>query len=338
MSVANNRSTIKSALVTGGAGFIGSHLVEALVATGCRVTVLDNLSTGHLENLEACRQKITLIEGDIRDEKALTRAARECEVVFHIAAEIFVQHTIENPVESAEINTIGTLNVLEAARQNRARRVVLSSSCAVYGNPVHLPVTENDPAAPLSPYAVQKLTAEQYATIYSKLYGLEAVSLRYFNVYGPRQDSSSPYSGIISVFLNRAINVQKPIIHGDGEQSRDFIYVRDVVTANLIAADQTGISGEVFNIGTGQQITMNKLCLEVGSTAGVDLAPFYEPKRKGDVRASAADTNLAEKKLGFKAETNLTVGLAKTYQWYMKRLKAEVKPNKPEVRRQMPEP
>lgn len=244
-------------------------------------------------------------------------------MIFHLAAEIFVPRTIEDPVESAEINTIGTLKVLEAARQKGVRRVVYSSSCAVYGNPDNLPITEYTLAKPLSPYAVQKLTGEYYATVYSDLHGLETVSLRYFNVFGPRQDASSPYSGAIAVFMERSLNGQESAIHGDGEQSRDFIYVADVVEANLIAANKTGLSGEVFNIGTGQQTTINQLWEEVSRSTAIDLAPAYEPARKGDVRASVADTRLAAQKLGYQAITTLEEGITKTYQWYKNRLKAK---------------
>jgi len=191
----------------------------------------------------------------------------------------------------------------------------------VYGNPDQLPVAENIPTQPLSPYAVQKRTAEQYATFYSDIYDLETISLRYFNVYGPRQDSSSPYSGVISVFLDRAIKSQKPIIHGDGEQSRDFIYVADVVEANLAAACQEAASGDIFNIGTGLQTTIKQLWNTVSRIADVSIDPAYEPAREGDVRSSVADTVLAEKKLEFIARTTLEEGLAKTYGWYKEKLK-----------------
>jgi len=206
--------------------------------------------------------------------------------------------------------------VLEAARQSGVWRVVFSSSCAVYGNPDNLPIPEFTPAKPLSPYAVQKLTGEHYAVVYSNLHGLETVSLRYFNVFGPRQDASSPYSGVISVFMDRALNGKEPTVYGDGEQSRDFIYVADVVEANLIAADKTGISGKVFNIGAGQQTTINQLWQKISYTASADVNSVNEPVRKGDVRASVADTGLAERELGFKAETGLAEGLTKTYNWY----------------------
>jgi len=204
--------TFKKALVTGGAGFIGSHLVEALVAGKCRVAVLDNLSSGSLSNLAPLRDRITFYQGDIRQRDILEEAAQDCDVLFHMAAVVAVQQTIDNPVESAEINDIGTLNVFEAARTHNARRIVFSSSCAVYGDDPVLPKTENMNPKPTSPYAVHKLTAEHYARIYSKLYGLESISLRYFNVFGPRQDPSSAYSGVISLFMTRAASNQAPVI------------------------------------------------------------------------------------------------------------------------------
>ena len=315
----NPETKIKSALVTGGAGFIGSHLVAALVDSGCRVTVLDNLSSGYLDNIAAYQERITFIEGDIRDTAALDRAVKGCEVVFHLAAEIFVPRTIEKPLESAEINDLGTLKVLEAARQNGLKRVVLSSSCAVYGNPAEMPIGENTPAKPLSPYAVQKLAGEHYAAVYSELYGLETASLRYFNVYGPRQDPSSPYSGVISIFLERAGRGETPVIYGDGEQSRDFIYVVDVVRANLLAARQSGISGKVFNIGTGRDTTVNRLWKAISSLTNATRVPDHKLTREGDIRTSVADISLAKETLGFQAKTSLEEGLAETYRWYAQR-------------------
>lgn len=318
-SVSKPKSKITSALITGGAGFIGSHMVAALVKAGGRVTVLDNLYSGRRENLAAHLEAITFIEGDIRDEAALSRAVAGCEVVFHLAAEVSVPRTIKNPVDSAMVNDIGTLKVLEAARQNGVRRVVLSSSCAVYGKSAQVPNKEEMPVRPMSPYAVHKLAGEHYAAIYSDLYGLETISLRYFNVFGPHQDPSSPYSGVISIFLDRAGRGEKAFIYGDGEQSRDFIYVADVVKANLLAARQAGISGAVLNIGTGRGITINQLRDRVSSLAGTAVAPEYWPARAGDIRASVAGIDLAREKLGFQPETSFEKGLAKTYQWYVQR-------------------
>jgi nucleoside-diphosphate-sugar epimerase len=305
--------------VTGGAGFIGSHLVATLGAAGCRVTVLDSLFSGYRENIAAYQDRLTFAEGDIRDEEALSRASADCEVVFHLAAMVSVPRTIENPVESAAVNDIGTLNVMEAARQNEVKRVVLSSSCAVYGNLAGLPNREDMATRPMSPYAVHKVCGENYASIYSELYGLEAVSLRYFNVYGPRQDPSSPYSGVISIFLERAGRGETPVIYGDGEQSRDFIFVADVVQANLLAARQSGITGQVFNIGTGRDTTVNRLWKAIRGLANATRAPEYQPAREGDIRTSVADIRLAEETLGFQAQTPFEEGLALTYDWYGKK-------------------
>ena len=227
---------MKKALVTGGAGFIGSHLVDALLSDGCQVVVLDNLSTGRLSNLEHVIDKISFHKGDIRDRETLANAVKDCEVVFHQAAMVSVPRTVEDPLGSAMINEIGTLLVLEAARKHHVKRVVLASSSAVYGDDPDLPKMEKMVVKPLSPYAVQKLTGEYYANIYYDLYGLETSCLRYFNVYGPRQDPSSPYSGVISIFMSRALSQKSPVIYGDGNQYRDFIFVNDVVRANLLAA------------------------------------------------------------------------------------------------------
>lgn len=311
-----NEKNLTKACVTGGAGFIGSHMTAALVASGCEVTVLDNLYTGFRRNLSTCLDKVTFVEGDIRDAGAVARAVDGCDVVFHFAAEVSVSRTIEKPVESALVNEIGTLNVLTAARQNQVRRVVLSSSAAVYGNEAGIPNREDMPNKPMSPYAVQKSTGEQYAAIFSDLYGLETVSLRYFNVFGPRQDPSSPYSGVISIFLDRANSGDRPQIYGDGEQTRDFIFVEDVVRANLLAACQDGVSGMVFNIGTGRGITINQLWDEVRFLAGTTEVPDCKPARAGDIRTSIADIELAREKLHFQPEVSFQEGLKRTYDWY----------------------
>lgn len=290
-----------------------------MVAADCRVSVLDNLSSGCIENLADCQGDINFIQGDIRDERTLSKAVAGCNVVFHLAAQVSVPRSFENPEESADINDKGTLQVLEAARQGNVRRVVLSSSCAVYGDPAEMPVNENTPASPLSPYAAHKLAGEKHAPDYSRSYALETVCLRYFNVFGPRQDPSSPYSGVISIFLDRVNAGQRPVIHGDGEQSRDFIYVADVVKANLAAAVHSDVSEKAFNIGTGCQTTINQLWGEIGKLMRASLVPEYKPARDGDIRKSFADTVLAEEKLGFKAQTSLEKGLKLTYDWYLEK-------------------
>jgi len=226
----------KKVLVTGGAGFIGSHLVDALVSSGCKVTVLDDLSTGRLSNIEHLKDNITFYKGDIRDRETLDTAVKDCDVVFHQAAMVSVPQTVGDPVGSAMVNEMGTLSVLESSRKHNVKRVVLASSSAVYGDDPQLPKRETMVSKPLSPYAVQKLTGEYYARLYNDLYGLETVCLRYFNVYGPKQDPMSPYSGVISIFMSRAVSKEAPVIYGDGKQYRDFIFVNDVVSANLLAA------------------------------------------------------------------------------------------------------
>jgi len=307
---------ITRALVTGGAGFIGSHIVDALVADGCRVAVLDNLSTGAELNLASVRDRITFYHGDIRDRQVLEKAAKGCDVIFHLAAVVSVPQTIENPVESAMINELGTLFVLETARSEHIKRVVFSSSCAVYGDDPQLPKTEAMNLTPCSPYAIQKMTAEHYMRLGHDLYGLETVSLRYFNVYGPRQDPSSPYSGVISIFMQKAVDEKIPVIYGDGNQSRDFIYVTDVVNANLLAATVAPASGDIVNIGTGSSIRINQLWDMICALSDFSLKPQYRPTRPGDIYASVAKVEHARALLDFSAEYPFDRGLELTYRWY----------------------
>ena len=304
------------ALVTGGAGFIGSHLVERLLGCACQVSVLDNLATGRLENLAGVRHDIDFFHGDICDEAALAAASEGCDVVFHMAAQVSVVQTVQAPVASARVNDLGTLQVLEAARRAGMRRAVLSSSSAVYGNEAQVPNQETMAPKPMSPYAVQKLTGELYASLYNDLYGLETVCLRYFNVFGPRQDPSSPYSGVISIFMNRAIDGGRPVIFGDGGQSRDFVYVEDVVRANLLAATRPHAAGSVFNIGTGQAVGIGDLWGRISTVAGSDRAPRFEPARPGEIYASVAHIGRAAEQLGYAPEFAFNQGLTLTYDWY----------------------
>lgn len=308
--------TFKKALVTGGAGFIGSHLAHGLVEQGCAVTVLDNLSTGHIENLSGILDSITFIEGDISDDAILARALSGCDVVFHQAAIVSVTQTVENPVSSTMVNDLGTLKVLEAARLNKVRRVILASSSAVYGDDPNLPKIETMAPNPLSPYAVQKLTNEHYAVLYHGLFGLETVCLRYFNVFGPRQDPSSPYSGVISIFMLRAVHGQAPVIYGDGNQTRDFIYVRDVVRANLLAATNPRAPGHVFNVGTARSISINTLWERVADLSGIDITPEHAAAREGEVKHSCAAIDKALDQLAFQPSMLFEDGLKKTYAWY----------------------
>jgi nucleoside-diphosphate-sugar epimerase len=309
-------NTIQHALVTGGAGFIGSHLVDALIDQGAQVTVIDNLTTGKKENLQNAGSAVDFHEGDIRDRALLQKVLTGVEVVFHQAAVVSVPLSVAQPLASAAVNETGTLEVLEAARQAGCRRVVLASSSAVYGDDPELPKRENMPFCPLSPYAVQKMTGEYYAGLYNKLYGLETACLRYFNVFGPRQDPSSPYSGVISIFLDRAAAGCAPMVYGDGEQTRDFVFVQDVVSANLRAATEDAAAGKAFNIGTGNTITINRLWQRVAELADIKLVPDYHDTRDGDILHSVAAIDAARQDLGYVPETRFEEGLAQTYAWY----------------------
>ena len=308
----------KRALVTGGAGFIGSHLVEALVSEGSEVIVIDDLSTGRLENLKDVQDKITFYKGDIRNRELLLRAAQNCEVIFHQAAVVSVPQTVEYPVESASVNEMGSLLVFEAARNSGVQRVVYASSCAIYGDDPELPKDENMKPKPQSPYAAQKLAGEIHAGLYRELYGLEVVCLRYFNVYGPRQDPSSPYSGVISIFMRRALDGTRPVIYGDGNQYRDFIFVKDVIAANFLAANTDGIDESTFNIATGDYIRINRLWEMIRQLACVTMQAEYQDRRPGDIIESVADIERARKSLRFEPRFTFEEGLKITLEWYRK--------------------
>ncbi len=314
----------KCALVTGGAGFIGSHIAEALVSAGCGVRVIDNLSGGYRENLAHIAGRITFVNGDIRDADALARAAAGCDVIFHEAAVVSVTRTVEAPVETAAVNDMGTLQVLDTARRQGIRRVVLASSSAVYGDDPAMPKREDMRLKPMSPYAVQKLTGEHYARLYHDLYGTETVCLRYFNVYGPRQDPSSPYSGVISIFMTRAFSGEPPVVYGDGEQCRDFVFVKDVVRANLLAGAMPEISGKVFNVGTGTAMTINALWRSIARRAGVDAVPVHAPARAGDIRESVSSIDRAAALLTFRPAYDFERGLQSTMAWYRHQAEREV--------------
>ena len=307
---------MKKCLVTGGAGFIGSNLAERLLGDDVQVRVLDNLSTGFMENLEPFLGDIEFKQGDVRDLETLQEVMDGVEVVFHQAAVVSVPKSVEDPIEAAMVNDLGTLHVLEAARRAGVRRVVFASSCAVYGDLPHLPKRENMATRPLSPYAAGKLHGETYAFLYSDLYGLDVVCLRYFNVYGPKQDPTSPYSGVISIFLDRAVQGELPTIFGDGEQFRDFVYVADVVQANLLAAYRDNITGTVINIGTGNSVTVNSLWETISQFAGVEGEPERAEERPGDIRESVADISLAQELLTYEPQYSLQEGLEMTWEWY----------------------
>ncbi|MCG6945463.1 MAG: SDR family oxidoreductase [Deltaproteobacteria bacterium] len=310
---------MQKCLVTGGAGFIGSNLVERLMGDGVQVRVLDNLTTGVLDNIEPFLEDIDFKQGDVRDLDALQEVMAGVEVVFHQAAVVSVPKSVEDPIEAAMVNDLGTLYVLEAARRASVRRVVFASSCAVYGDLPQLPKRENMETRPLSPYAASKLHGETYALLYRDLYGLETVCLRYFNVYGPKQDPTSPYSGVISIFMDRAVRGELPTIFGDGEQFRDFVYVADVVQANLLAANRDNIAGAVINLGTGSSVTVNSLWANISQFAGVGGEPERVEERPGDIRESVADISRARELLAYEPLYSFEEGLKLTWEWYSSR-------------------
>jgi len=300
------------ALVTGGAGFIGSHLVEGLLGEGWSVRVLDDFSSGSEANLAACAERIEVRRGDICDPNAVREAVEGVEVVFHQAAIASVPRSVADPIGTDAVNVGGTLRVLEAARQAGVRRLVFAASSAAYGNAGIVPSAEDLPASPESPYALQKHTGELYCALYARLYGLEAVALRYFNVFGPRQDPSSDYAAVIPAFAAAAIAKRAPVIYGDGEQTRDFVYVDNVVRANLLAATAPRASGSVVNVAAGVQTSLNALWATIRDILGIPIEPRYESVREGDVRVSVADLRRAEALLGYEATVDLAAGLRHT--------------------------
>ena len=303
-------------LVTGGAGFIGSHLAEELVRRGERVRVVDSLITGKRKNLEHLPQ-VEFIEGDLADLTVARQAMRGVEYVLHQAAIPSVPRSVEDPITSNRANIDASLNVLVAAREARVRRVVYAGSSSAYGNSATLPKVETMPTAPLSPYALQKLVAEQYCQMFTSLYGLETVTIRYFNVFGPRQDPSSPYSGVISLFISALCEGRRPTIYGDGGQTRDFTYVSNVVDGVLRAAQAPATaSGEVINVATGGRISLNQLFHTIRDLVGADVEPVYEETRAGDVRDSQADISKATRLLGYEPTASVAEGLARTVEWY----------------------
>jgi UDP-glucose 4-epimerase len=299
-------------LVTGGAGFIGSHLAARLVALGCNVRVLDNFATGRRSNMDAIGPEVELIEGDIQSYERASKAVAGCEVVLHQAALPSVPRSIQDPLTSNATNVIGTLNVLLAARDHGVRRVVYASSSSVYGANGELPRREDSPAMPISPYATAKLAGEGYARSFNGVYGLETVALRYFNVFGPRQDPTSQYAAVIPNFITAMVAGRRPVIFGDGEQSRDFTYVANVVDANVLAMHAAGVSGNVYNVACGEQVSLNRLVAELGELLGSTLEPVYEPARPGDIKHSRADLTRARADLRYEPSVQLREGLQRT--------------------------
>jgi UDP-N-acetylglucosamine/UDP-N-acetylgalactosamine 4-epimerase len=304
-------------LVTGGGGFIGSHIVERLVRDGYSVRVVDNFTTGHGRNLEPLLDDVEVVEGDLQSYERAHAAVRDCKIVLHQAAMPSVPRSVQDPLTSNASNVIGTLNVLLAARDAGVRRVVFASSSSVYGASPDLPKVETLPTLPISPYAVAKLAAEGYCRAFSQVYGLETVALRYFNVFGPRQDPNSQYSAVIPHFINAALQGRGVTIFGDGEQSRDFTYVDNVVEANLLAMSAPDVSGRTYNIACGDRISLNELVASIGRILGRTIEPEYGPPRPGDVRHSMADISLAREQLGYEVGVSFDEGLAQTIEHYV---------------------
>lgn len=307
-------------LVTGGAGFIGSHLVETLLKAGNFVRVLDDFDTGKRESIESFTGELEIVEGSIVNRDTLTSAMQGIDYVLHQAARGSVPRSIQDPIGTHEANITGTLNVLLAARDAKVKRVVAASSSSVYGETPTLPKKEVMTPAPKSPYAISKLTGEYYCRVFSEVYGLETVALRYFNIYGPRQNPNLQYAAVIPIFINHMLHGRPCVIYGDGEQTRDFTFVEDCVKANLLACKTPGIAGNFYNIACGKQTSVNQLFELIKEIVGTDIPPVYEPARAGDVKYSYASIKKAKEQMQFKPDFRLKKGLKKTVQWYKKQL------------------
>jgi len=305
--------------VTGGAGFIGSNIVEELLKRGHEVRVVDNLITGKRENIEPFLDKIEFLEEDIRDYETCRRAVSKVDFVLHQAALPSVPRSIEDPVLTNDINVNGTLNLLLASNEVKARRFVFASSSAVYGDNPDLPKREGTEGNPLSPYGLTKLVGEKYCKVFSVIYGLPTVCLRYFNIFGPHQDPASQYAAVIPSFISKMLEGKKPTIFGDGEQSRDFTFVGNVVEANILATDVENISGEVFNVGCGEKTTVNSLAAKINEILSTDIEPDYDQPRPGDIKHSFADISKAKEGLKFEPLVDFSEGLERTIRWYQER-------------------
>ena len=303
-------------VVTGGAGFIGSNTVDELVRRGASVVVLDDLSAGKEDNLAEVRNKISFIKGSINDLEAVRRAMHEADYVLHLAARTSVPRSIKDPLETNRVNIEGTLNVLVAARDAKVKRVVLAASSSAYGETPVLPKVETMQPQPISPYGVTKYVGELYAQMFGRVYGLQNVSLRYFNVFGPRQDPGSPYSGVLSKFCTAFLEQTEPVVFGDGEQTRDFTYIENVVQANLSACEAPAASGRAVNVGTGDRISLNQTLELLREISGNSLEARYDPAREGDIRDSQADLTLSRELLNYEPAVNFAEGLRRTFAWY----------------------
>lgn len=303
-------------LVTGGAGFIGSNTVDELVRRGHSVVVLDDLSSGKEDNLAEVRNKITFIKGSISDIEIIRRAIFEADYVIHLAARTSVPFSMKDPIETNRVNIDGTLNVLVAARDAKVKRIVFAASSSAYGETPTLPKVESMEPRPISPYGVSKFVGELYLQTFGRCYGLENVCLRYFNIFGPRQDPTSQYSGVMAKFCSAFLEETEPVIYGDGTQSRDFTYVDNAVQANLLACEAPAASGRVFNIGTGDRINLNQVVEALGKISGRPLKARHDPPRDGDIRDSQADISRARAVLGYEPTVALEEGLQRTFEWY----------------------
>jgi len=307
------------ALVTGGAGFIGSHIASALASAGARLRIIDDLSTGYRENLEEIKGEVDFVHASLADEKSLRKVLEGVELVFHEAAIPSVPRSIEDPRQTHIASVESTFSLLLASRERKVRRIVYAASSSAYGDQPTLPKVENMLPEPLSPYAVAKLVGEHYCQVFTRVYGLETISLRYFNVFGPRQDPSSQYSGVISRFISALLGGERPVVYGDGEQSRDFTYIDNVVDANLKAAESARGIGEVINVANGERITLNQLLEELKVLTGKsDVVADYREPRAGDVKHSLADISRARSLLGFEPRVDLRTGLQLTIDWWSK--------------------
>ena len=303
-------------LVTGGAGFIGSNTVDELVRRGHSVVVLDDLSSGKEDNLAELRNKITLIKGSITDIEVVRKAMHDAEYVLHLAARTSVPRSVKDPIETNRINIDGTLNVLVAAKELKVKRVVFAASSSAYGEIFILPKVEIMQPQLISLYGVTKFVGELYGQTFGRCYGLENVSLRYFNIFGPRQDPSSPYSGVLAKFCTAFLEDTQPIVFGDGEQTRDFTFVENAVQANLLACEAPNVSGKVFNVGVGGRVSLNDVLRELGRITDKTLEAKYDPPRDGDIRDSQADITEAREFLGYGPQVTFEEGLARTFEWY----------------------
>ena len=307
-------------VVTGGAGFIGSHIVEELLLRNEKVAIIDNFSTGKRDNVKPFEGTAEIIDTDLANAKNLAQIIKGADYVIHQAAIPSVPKSIIDPVKSHHANVNGTLQLLVACREAGVKRVVYASSSSLYGDSPTLPKHEGMMPNPLSPYGAQKLFAEMYCQVFTKAYGLETVSLRYFNVFGPRQDATSQYSGVLALFIPAVLQGRRPTIYGDGEQSRDFTYVKNVVEANLLACRAPGVGGQVFNVACGDRITVNSMLQLINKITGKDVSPVYAEARAGDIKHSQADIRLAKERIGYQAKVSFEEGLRNTIDWYRQNL------------------